>query len=64
MAIEEIKILGAVLSYQLDNTANPAHLPRYGPMGQLGLPDWQFSLAGSSKTVPQDFDAMGAKPSY
>jgi hypothetical protein len=26
MAIEKIKILGAVLNYQLNSTANPAHL--------------------------------------
>ena len=26
MAIEKIKILGAIWSYQLNSTANPAHL--------------------------------------
>ena len=28
MAIEKIKILGLFWSYQLDSSANPAHLPR------------------------------------
>jgi hypothetical protein len=28
MAIEKIKILGPVSSYQLDSTANPTHLPK------------------------------------
>ena len=28
MAIEKIKILGAVWSYQLNSTANPDHLPK------------------------------------
>ena len=31
MAIEKIKILGPFWSYQLDSTANPAHLPTKGP---------------------------------
>ena len=28
MAIEKIKILGAILENQLNSTANPAHLPQ------------------------------------
>ena len=28
MAIEKIKTLGPFWSYQIDSTANPAHLPR------------------------------------
>jgi hypothetical protein len=34
MAIEKIKILGPVLSYQIDSTANQAHLPK--KMGKIG----------------------------
>ena len=32
-------------SYQLNSTANPAHLPQ-------NWPNWQCCLAGSSKTAP------------
>jgi hypothetical protein len=57
------KILGPVLSYQLNSTANLAHLPR----SQAKRLVWQGCLAGSCKMVPRFFifsAAMGAKPSF
>ena len=52
MAIEKIKILGAVLSYQLESRANPVHYLKNGPNGL----NWQCYLAGSSKTAPKDLN--------
>ena len=47
MAIEKIRISGAVLSYQLNSTADLANLANWL--------DWQCCLAGSSKTAPRIF---------
>ena len=62
MGIEKIKILGAVWNYQLNSTANSAHLPRnWAKWAALAV------LAGSSKTDPRIWiflTAMGAKPSF
>ena len=47
-------------SYQLNSTANPAHLPQ-------NWPNWQCCLAGSSKTAPRILIlsvAMGADYSF
>ena len=50
MAIEKIKILGAVLgSYQLNCTANSAHLVHFA-VNEL---DCQYCFAGSSKAAPR-----------
>ena len=35
MTIEKMKILVAVLGYQLNRTANPAHLQQYLELGTL-----------------------------
>ena len=64
MAIEKSKSWGSFWSYQLDSTANPAHLlPENGP-NRL---NWQCFLAGSSKTAPRILIfsiAMGADYSF
>ena len=42
-------------SYLQNCTANPAHLPqKWAKNGSNGL-NWQYSLAGSSKTAPRIF---------
>ena len=50
MAVEKIKILGAVLELPA-NLALPIWLI-HQEIGQNGL-NWQFVLAGSSKTAPR-----------
>ena len=63
MAIEKIKILGAVLSYQLNSTVNLALLPQIGP----NWPNQQCCLASRSKTAPKILIfsiAMDAKNSF
>ena len=40
-------------SYQLNSTANPAHLPQIWPNFEVNELDWQCCLAGSSKTAPR-----------
>ena len=64
MAIEKIKILGAVLELPAKQHC------QFSPFGSLyevnGL-DWQCYLAGSSKTAPRILIfsmAMDAKPSF
>ena len=64
MAIEKIKILGAVLELPAKQHC------QFSPFGSLyevnGL-DWQCYLAGSSKTAPTILIlsiTMGAKPSF
>ena len=42
---------GPFWSYQLESTANPAHLPKIGP----NWPNWQCCLASSSKMAPRIF---------
>ena len=42
-------------SYQLNSTANPAHLPQNRPNFEMNGLDWQCCLDGSSKTVPRIF---------
>ena len=57
MAIEESKSWGPFWSYQLNSTANPAHLPQ-------NWPNWPCYLADSLKTAPRILIfsiAMGAE---
>ena len=42
-------------SYQLNSTANPAHLPQNRSNFEVNGLDWQCCLAGSSKTAPRIF---------
>ena len=42
-------------SYQLNSTANPAHLPQIWPNIEVNGLDWQCCLAGSSKRAPRIF---------
>ena len=61
--LKESKSWGPFQSYQLNSTANPAHLPQRWPNGL----NWQCCLAGSFKTAPRILIfsiAMGAKPSF
>ena len=50
MNIERIKIL---LSYRLNSTANPAHLPQNWAYFVVNGLDWQYCLAGSSQRAPR-----------
>ena len=64
MAIEKIKILGAILELPA-NSALPIQ-PIYLKIGQ-NWPNWQFCLAGSSKRAPRILIfsiAMGADYSF
>ena len=49
MAIEKIKILGAVLELQ---TKQHCQFSPFGPIFEVNGLDWQCYLAGSSKTAP------------
>ena len=42
-------------SYQLNTTANPAHLPQNWPNVEVNGLDWQCCLAGSSQRAPRIF---------
>ena len=42
-------------SYQLNSTANPAHLPQNWAKFEVNWLDWQCYLAGSSKRAPRIF---------
>ena len=42
-------------SYQLNSTANPAHLPQNWAKFEVNGLDWQCCLAGSSKRAPRIF---------
>ena len=42
-------------SYQLNSTANPAHLPQNRPNFEVNGLDWQCCLAGSSQRAPRIF---------
>jgi len=42
-------------SYQLNSTANPAHLPQNRPNFEVNGLDWQSCLAGSSQRAPRIF---------
>ena len=60
MAIEKIKIVGAVLEL-------PLPIQPILPIFEVNGLDWQCCLAGSSKTAPRILVfsiAMGAKPSF
>ena len=62
MAIEK-KFFWPFWIYQLNRSANPAHLPQKGAKGL----NWQCYLAGSSKTAPRILIfsiAIGADYSY
>ena len=51
-------------SYQLNSTANPAHLPQNRPNFEVNGLDWQCCLAGDSKRAPTILifsNAMGAE---
>ena len=56
MAVEKIKILGAFWSYQLNSTANLAHLPR-------NQAKWAELLQNGPRVLIF-LTAMGAKPSF
>ena len=61
MAVEKIKILGAVLKLP-----DKQHY-QFGPIFEENWLDWQCYLAGRSKTAPRILTfsiAMGAKPSF
>ena len=61
--LKKSKSWGPFWSYQINSTANPAHLPQNGPNGL----NWQCYLAGSSKTAPRILIfsiAMGADHSF
>ena len=61
MAIEKIKILGAVLELPAKQ-----HCP-FGPIFEVNGLDWQCYLSGSFKTAPRILIfsmAKGAKPSF
>ena len=63
MAIEKSKSLGSFWSYQLNSTANSAHLAHL----TVNRLNWLCCLAGSSKTAPRLLifsTAKGAKPSF
>ena len=54
-------------SYQLNSTANPAHLPQISAYFEVNGLDWQCFLAGSSLRAPRIFIfliAMGADYSF
>ena len=54
-------------SYQLNSTANPAHLPQNRPNFEVIGRDWQCCLAGSSHRAPRILIfsiAMGADYSF
>jgi hypothetical protein len=64
MAIEKIKILGAVLELPAQQQCQSS--PFTSKIGPNGL-NWQCCLAGSSKMAPRILIfliAMGAKPSF
>ena len=64
MAIEKIKILGAVLELP---AKQHCQFSPFGPLYEVNGLDWQCYLAGSSKTAPRILIfsmAMGAKPSF
>ena len=61
MAIEKIKILGAVLELP---SKHYCQFSPFGPIFELNGLDWQFYLAGSSKTAPRILIAIGANYSY
>ena len=52
MAIEKIKILGAVLELPAKKRCQ---FSPFGPIFEVNGLDWQCYLAGSSKTVPRIF---------
>jgi hypothetical protein len=52
--LDKSKSWGQSWRYNLNSTANPAHLVHFsGKMGWIGTAVY---LAGSSKMAPQDFD--------
>ena len=64
MAIEKIKILGAVL--KLPDKQHYQFSP-FGPIFEVNGLDWQCYLAGGFKTAPRILIfsmVMGAKPSF
>ena len=64
MAIEKIKILGAVLELP---AKQHCQFSPFGPIFEVNGLDWQCSLAGSSKTAPRILSfsiAIGADYSY
>ena len=64
MAIEKIKIMGAVLELP---AKQQCQFSPFGPTSEVNRLDWQCSLAGSSKTAPRILIfpiATGADCSY
>ena len=62
--LKKSKSWGPFWSYQLNSTANPAHLPQ--SMGQMGLIGSAVQLVGpkQSPRILIFSNAMGAKPSF
>ena len=64
MAIEKIKIVGAVLEL---SAKQHFQFSPFGPLYEVNGLDWQCYVAGSSKMAPRILIfsmAMGAKPSF
>ena len=64
MAIEKIKILGAILELP---AKQHCQFSPFDPLYEVNGLDWQCYLAGTSKTAPRILIfsmAMGAKPSF
>ena len=53
MAIEKIKILGAVLELPAKQHCQFSPFGPFGPFYEVNGLDWQCYLAGSSKTAPR-----------
>ena len=53
MAIEKIKILGAVLELPAKQHCQYSHYSPFGPIFEVNGLDWQCYLAGSFKTGPR-----------
>ena len=53
--LKKWKSWGPFWSYQLNSTANPAHLPQNWAEFEVNGLEWQCCLAGSSKRAPRIF---------
>ena len=65
--LKKSKFWGPFWSYQLNSTANPAHLPQNWAYLEVNGLDWQCCLAGSSQRAPRILIfsiAMGADYSF
>ena len=55
LQLKKSKSWGPFRRYQLNSTANPAHLPQFWPNFEVNGLDWQCCLAGISKRAPRIF---------